>query len=54
MGIARTRSKINEMNNTLRMDFAYAGERTAGGGAMMTSSWQSGGEEEKTKDAERE
>lgn len=31
----RTRSKISEMNNTLRMDFAYAGERGAGG-AIMT------------------
>lgn len=34
-----TRSKISEMNKTLRMDFAYAGERAAGGWAMAAGSW---------------
>lgn len=54
MDIARTRSKINEMNNTLRIDFAYAGERTAGGGAMMTSSWQSGWEKKRKQKTQKE
>lgn len=38
--VARTKSNISEMNKTLRIDFAYAGERVAGGWAMvMGSSW---------------